>query len=59
MYKIISMWSKNMCGVLVLSHCGYSFLEGIVKILKEKKLKIFILSSLPIENFNERKKFIV
>lgn len=48
-----------MCGVLVLSHCGYSFLEGIVKILKEKKLKIFILSSLPIENFNERKKFIV
>lgn len=35
-------------GVLVLSHCGFSFLEDIIQELESRALKCFVLSSLPL-----------
>ena len=35
-------------GVLLLSHCGYSFLEDLIGELRNRKLKCFVLSSLPL-----------
>lgn len=35
-------------GVMILSHCGYSFLEDLNVELERRQLKCFVLSSLPV-----------
>jgi len=35
-------------GVLLLSHCGYSFLEDLIAALEARGLRTFVLSSLPL-----------
>lgn len=35
-------------GVMILSHCGYSFLEDLAAELKRRQLGCFVLSSLPV-----------
>ncbi len=35
-------------GVMILSHCGYSFLEDLKVELERRQLKCFVLSSLPV-----------
>ena len=35
-------------GVLLLSHCGYSFLEDLIAALNARGLRTFVLSSLPL-----------
>ena len=35
-------------GVLLLSHCGYSFLEDLIAVLEARGLRTFVLSSLPL-----------
>lgn len=35
-------------GVLLLSHCGYSFLEDLIAALDARGLRTFVLSSLPL-----------
>lgn len=40
--------TDNTSGVLILSHCGYSFLEDLKAELDRRQLKCFVLSSLPL-----------
>lgn len=35
-------------GVLLLSHCGYSFLEDLIAVLEARGLRTIVLSSLPL-----------
>lgn len=35
-------------GVLILSHCGFSFLEDLIEELGKRQLRCFVLSSLPL-----------
>lgn len=35
-------------GILILSHCGFSFLEDIIAALTERGLRSYVLSSLPL-----------
>ncbi|RMP33236.1 hypothetical protein ALQ25_00078 [Pseudomonas coronafaciens pv. atropurpurea] len=38
----------NRPGVLILSHCGFSFLEDLKEELHRRRLQCFVLSSLPL-----------
>lgn len=40
--------SSNRPGVLILSHCGFSFLEDLKQELHRRQLRCFVLSSLPL-----------
>lgn len=47
--------NSNRPGVLILSHCGFSFLEDLKQELHRRKLRCFVLSSLPLpEHIPER-----
>ncbi|UST61007.1 ATP-grasp domain-containing protein [Pseudomonas moraviensis] len=39
---------SNRPGVLILSHCGFSFLEDLKEELQRRQLRCFVLSSLPL-----------
>jgi len=36
-------------GVLLLSHCGFSFLEDLIAVLEARNVRSYVLSSLPLE----------
>lgn len=40
--------NSNRPGVLILSHCGFSFLEDLKEELHRRQLRCFVLSSLPL-----------
>lgn len=40
--------NSNRPGVLILSHCGFSFLEDLKEELRRRQLRCFVLSSLPL-----------
>lgn len=40
--------NSNRPGVLILSHCGFSFLEDLKQELHRRQLRCFVLSSLPL-----------
>jgi predicted ATP-grasp superfamily ATP-dependent carboligase len=40
--------NSNQPGVLILSHCGFSFLEDLKEELHRRQLRCFVLSSLPL-----------
>ena len=40
--------SSSGSGVLILSHCGFSFLEDLMAELRRRQLRCFVLSSLPL-----------
>lgn len=40
--------NSNRPGVLILSHCGFSFLEDLKEELQRRQLRCFVLSSLPL-----------
>ncbi|SAK72087.1 argininosuccinate lyase [Caballeronia catudaia] len=42
-------------GVLLLSHCGYSFIEDLVAALNARGLRSFVLSSSPLSVHRERR----
>ncbi len=46
---------KNNMGVVLLSHCGFSFLEDLIEALKSRGLKTFVLSSLPLAEHNPQR----
>ncbi|WP_447794606.1 MULTISPECIES: ATP-grasp domain-containing protein [Pseudomonas] len=40
--------NSNQPGVLILSHCGFSFLEDLKEELRRRQLRCFVLTSLPL-----------
>ncbi|AMB87529.1 biotin carboxylase [Pseudomonas agarici] len=40
--------NSNRAGVLILSHCGFSFLEDLKEELHRRQLRCFVLTSLPL-----------
>lgn len=40
--------NSNRPGVLILSHCGFSFLEDLKEELQRRQLRCFVLTSLPL-----------
>lgn len=42
-------------GVLILSHCGFSFVEDLIAATNERKLQAWILSSLPAPEDGEKR----
>lgn len=40
-------------GVLILSHCGFSFAEDLIATIKSRGLQAFVLSSLPLPEHGE------
>jgi len=40
--------NSNRPGVLILSHCGFSFLEDLKEQLQRRQLRCFVLTSLPL-----------
>ncbi|MBC8999840.1 ATP-grasp domain-containing protein [Pseudomonas sp. N40(2020)] len=40
--------NSNRPGVLILSHCGFSFLEDLKQEIHRRQLRCFVLSSLPL-----------
>lgn len=40
--------------VLILSHCGYSFVEDLTRIIRDKGMESIVLSSLPLEEAEQR-----
>lgn len=42
-------------GVLILSHCGFSFAEDLIAAIKSRGLQAFVLSSLPLPEHGEQR----
>lgn len=41
-------------GVLLLSHCGYAFMEELISDVTARELESFVLSSLPLPGDDHR-----
>lgn len=45
---MVQAMNSTRSGVLILSHCGFSFLEDLIEELGKRQLRCFVLSSLPL-----------
>lgn len=45
---MVQAMNSTRPGVLILSHCGFSFLEDLIEELGRRQLRCFVLSSLPL-----------